>query len=47
MYIKFPEPDQLKEIIKAQLPGLMEAQKAFVEAGAVQCGFFRFAQPKR
>ncbi|PHN01220.1 hypothetical protein CRP01_38290 [Flavilitoribacter nigricans DSM 23189 = NBRC 102662] len=43
MYIKFPKPDQLRMIIKAQLPGLMEAQEAFVNAAIVRFNELREA----
>lgn len=46
MYIKFPEPDQLRMIIKAQLPGLIQAQKAFVDAAIVRFNELREATTK-
>src|SRR5690606_15705795 len=46
MYIKFPEPEQLKAIIKAQLPGLVETQATFVEAAIKRFNTLREATTK-
>jgi MoxR-like ATPase len=46
MYIRFPEPDQLRMIIKAQLPGLMEAQAAFVNEAIERFNELREATAK-
>lgn len=46
MYIKFPEPEQLRMIIKAQMPGLMEAQEAFVNAAIERFNILRDATAK-
>lgn len=46
MYIKFPDPDQLRMIIRAQLPGLMEAQREFVNAAITRFNELREATAK-
>ena len=46
MYIKFPKVDQLRMIIKAQLPGLIEAQQTFVNAAIDRFNELREATTK-
>ena len=46
MFIKFPKDDQLKEIIKAHLPGLLEAQTAFIDQAIKRFNQLRFDTEK-
>lgn len=46
MYIKFPAPEQLRAIVKAQLPGLVEQHLSFVDAAIKRFNELRVAGTK-